>query len=134
MSQPDVTLPPRKRKLTPLFMSVLVVPGSGQLMQRRWLAGGLFFFAFFIFFTGAFHCMNQALSATCAAVIAGEGDLEFNLITFGPGFWFFVGAVVVYVLGILDTLKAEKRRGDVSPEQNDGLQGGIGPADSNCGR
>lgn len=94
--------------VSPLLMSSLVYPGTGQLVQRRWGAG-LFFM---LLFSVPFACFMMRI----VAVLRAYYDFAFNFQgatgvapSAGAVLVPFVLSVVAYLAGVVDTALAQNR-------------------------
>ena len=107
---PQLMPPPLQRKpfLSPMLMSALVYPGTGQLVQHRWWSGGLFILTFsagFVWF------ITQILK-----VMAAYYDFAFHFDTAtgeAPGasamMTPFVITLVIYIANVVDTALGNRR-------------------------
>jgi hypothetical protein len=92
----------------PVVLSVLLFPGSGQLLQRRWIAGG----AFLLFFLSAF--LWVMISAGLNIVSYYRLGFEFETYDPEPISLFnlllaFGVAVSIYIANIIDVSVAQHR-------------------------
>lgn len=101
----------RRLAVSPMLLSALVCPGAGQLMQRRWVAGGAFIIVFSVLFVW--------FAVKVLAVLKAYYDFAFNFSGangVAPG----VGEIAlplaacagVYVAGLIDTALATFRKPD----------------------
>ena len=98
----------RKTPFSPMLLSALVYPGTGQLMQRRWVAGIGFVFVFTIGFVWFVLEIVGVLKAYYAFAVDFKGATGK-----APG----VGAILlplalstmIYIAGLIDTAVASYR-------------------------
>lgn len=105
---------PRWQGMGPVFLSAVVFPGVGQWMQRRWVAGS----AYAVVFGVAFGW----LIVRCLKVLKAYYDLafDFNHATGeAPSLVAivipFVLSMAIYLVNLVDTAIAGRRRRDAPP-------------------
>jgi hypothetical protein len=90
----------------PILLSAFVFPGSGQLLQKRWIAGSIIIGCFLITFTGVLIAGFKNIIAYYQFGLAGD-DPEMSsprtLIT-----WFII-ALILYIINLCDVLMARFR-------------------------
>ena len=100
--------PARNAPFTPMLLSALVYPGTGQLMQRRWVAGTGFAFVFTIGFVWFIVRIVGVLKAYYAFAFdfkgasgqaPGAGEILLPLAL----------STMIYVAGLIDTALASYR-------------------------
>lgn len=98
-----------KPVLTPMVLSALVCPGAGQLMQRRWLAGG----CYMVMALGATAWLLKNIFCVLKAYYGLAFD-SLNAPADSPGITMvvlpFAVWLVIYVAGIVDTAIAGYRQ------------------------
>jgi TM2 domain-containing membrane protein YozV len=105
----------KKSSSIPLFLSALVFPGMGQFVQKRWIAGTLFF----LFFLAAFILF----CAQAVHLIITYYRMGFEFETFEPGeihlrqmLTTFAIAMLIYIINIFDTAIAQIRQSKTPKE------------------
>lgn len=95
------TTPSKWAGVGPVFLSALVYPGAGQLVQRRWVAG----VGYALLFSGAFGWLLWRffgvikLLYTTADFSKGAGDAP----SLGAIGWPFVVSMLVWLANLIDT-------------------------------
>jgi hypothetical protein len=103
-----------KSDRTPMMLSAFVYPGAGQFLRKRWIAGTLFSILFTIFSLALifevvkpiFHNVNVALNFAAIP----QCDQPFEEISLLKVVLSFIAMMVVYIVNILDILRANRRR------------------------
>jgi hypothetical protein len=105
-----IHVPPRRKRASrgPVYLSALVYPGVGQMVQKRWGAGLTYAALFTVCFLAFLICAS--------IVIVHYYSIAFNFETFkadalpvGPmGVLFFV-TLFVYIANLFDTHRAFRR-------------------------
>ncbi len=93
----------------PIFLSAAVYPGSGQIFQRRWLAG--------IFFGTAFTAMFIAFVIIMSKILVDFYSLGFNFDNaevssnppIAPALLAFGVTMMIYIINIIDTHAAYRK-------------------------
>lgn len=96
-----------------IYLSAFAFPGLGQFVQRRWFAGALFAVTFGICVTMVFIKLFCPLFANMNAVLnfAEQMPAEpFQEISLKDFFMLFGITVLVYAIGLVDTILAHRRR------------------------
>lgn len=97
---------------TPIFLSALVYPGSGQFLQRRWLAGLFYSVVFTIFFCLLLSAVLKPLMGTLDAAFswaARQENRPFQTISVPRVIVLFAGLVLLYVANVTDVIRAARR-------------------------
>ena len=102
---PPQPMPPplqRKPMLSPMLMSALVYPGTGQLVQRRWWSGGLFILTFSASFVWFIVCILKVMEAYYdfafhPMTATGQAPSAAAMMT--P----FVITLAIYIVNVVDT-------------------------------
>ncbi len=98
---------------TPIFLSALVYPGAGQLLQRRWRAGLLFCVSFTLFFVLLLSAVLRPLIGSLDAAFAWAAHQEnkpFEGISVIRVATLFVICAGLYVANVIDATRAARRR------------------------
>ena len=94
----------------PVFLSAFVCPGAGQLMQKRWVAAGVYatgFMAPFLYLIAyvLYHVFDNLKNVISWNNEGGGKPLSFTKIGVS-----FLVAMVFYFAGLIDTYRAEQRK------------------------
>jgi hypothetical protein len=100
---------------TAVMLSAFVYPGAGQLMQKRWIAGGVFAFAFTLFFillaisvvTPLFAYLNNTLDFASAQGMGADNTPDG--ISFVKVALYFLAGMMVYFASLADVVAATRR-------------------------
>ena len=114
MNQQNEQPPPsRFSRRMPVFLSAFVCPGAGQLMQKRWVAAGVYctgFMAPFLYLIAyvLYHVFDNLKNVISWNNEGGGKPLE--TLSFTKIGISFLVAMVFYFAGLIDTYRAEQRK------------------------
>lgn len=121
--------PSRGTKRSAVLLSVMV-PGLGQLVQRRWLAAAFFFWSFMVMLIGLIVIVARVLVLNFSAALRfaedAAADAEFHALPIGWIVVLFVVSLAVYAWSIVDAFQGQCRSSAADagpPAPSDGRHG-----------
>lgn len=89
----------------PIFLSAFIVPGAGQLMQRRWLSAVIFMTGFITCFVMFLVCAIKIILSFYGIAAEFSTYQQTELPVFRAVIYFLL-AMLIYVISLIDTFHA----------------------------